>query len=266
MQNARLRLPATLALLAIGTTLSHANERLFSNVSLGVGGFALIAPSYEGSDEYRLRGIPVAFPIFDRDTSERSRVTFRGVDDVRLSVFRRDGFDVGPIVGYSFGRKESLSSKLGGLGDVDGGVVVGAFGSYTLDGLFADVGVSTQVTGGSDNGYLAVAGFGYTAEVAPRVSLTGRADLEYASEGYMDRYFSVTPDQAQASTEGYTAFDASGGIKNMSAGLSVRVEATDRLSLLSNAGYSRLLGNAADSPISVSDNQVSGGLGLLFSF
>ncbi|MEO1746322.1 MAG: MipA/OmpV family protein, partial [Pseudomonadota bacterium] len=140
------------------TSQAHAQDNLFSDVSLGVGAFVNVAPKYEGSDEYRVRAIPFAFPIFNGRESERSRVTFRGVDDVRLSVFRRGGFDVGPIVGYSFGREESLSSKLGGLGDVDGGLVLGAFGSYNAGSAFADVGVSTQITGGSDNGFLATAG------------------------------------------------------------------------------------------------------------
>ncbi|MEO1703404.1 MAG: MipA/OmpV family protein [Pseudomonadota bacterium] len=242
-----------------------ADDGLFADFSINVGAFAFVGPAYEGSDEFRVTGVPVVFPSFG-ENNERSRVTVRGADDVRLSVLRRGGFDIGPIVGYSFGREESLSSKLDGLGDVEGGVVLGAFTSYTAGDFFVETGISTQVTGVDDGGYLATAGFGYTAELAPRVSLTARTGLEYASDNYMDRYFSITDIQSANSAQDYAAFDASGGIKNVDVNLSLDFEATERLSLRASGGYSRLLGDAANSPISESDNQLSGGLGFLFQF
>ncbi|MEN0000999.1 MAG: MipA/OmpV family protein, partial [Pseudomonadota bacterium] len=114
----RLLRPFTLASLAVLTVPTFAAA---DGISFGAGGFAMIAPAYEGSDEYRVRGIPVVFPVFGDGSAERSRINVRGLDDVRLSVLRRGGFDIGPIVGYSFGRDEDLSDKLDGLGDVDGG-------------------------------------------------------------------------------------------------------------------------------------------------
>jgi len=254
-----------LALVAMSASSAWANEAQSAGFSLNVGAFAFIGPAYEGSDEFRVTAVPVVFPSFG-DTGDRSRVTVRGVDDVRLSVLRRGGFDIGPIVGYSFGRKESLSSKLDGLGNVDGGLVVGVFTSYTTGDFFVETGVSTQVTGVDDGGYLANASVGYKADLAPRVSLTARTGFEYASDNYMDRYFSVTNTQSANSGENYSAFDASAGIKNVDVGLSLEFEATDRISLRASSGYSRLVGDAANSPISESNNQLSGGLGFLFEF
>ncbi|MEO0543116.1 MAG: MipA/OmpV family protein [Pseudomonadota bacterium] len=244
---------------------AYADEASTKNFSLNVGAFAFIGPSYEGSDEFRVTGVPIVFPSFG-DSAERSRVTVRGVDDVRLSVFRRGGFDVGPIVGYSFGRDEDLSGKLDGLGDVDGGVVLGAFTSYTAGDFFVESGISSQVTGADDAGYLANAAVGYTAQLAPRLSMTARTGLEYASDSYMDRYFTITDTQSNNSAENYGAFNASGGIKNVGIDLSMEFEATDRITLRANGGYNRLLGDAANSPISESDNQISGGLGFLVQF
>ncbi|MEN0001301.1 MAG: MipA/OmpV family protein, partial [Pseudomonadota bacterium] len=147
-----------------------------------------------------------------------------------------------------------------------GGLVLGAFTSYTAGAFFAETGFSTQVTGGDDNGYVADVRFGYTADIAPRISLTAGTGLEYASDAYMDRYFSVTTAQSNNSGEGYDEFDAAGGIKNVSADLTLEFQATDRVTLRANGGYSRLVGDAANSPISESNNQLSGGLGLLIRF
>lgn len=243
-----------------------ANDRLFSNVSLGVGAFAFVGPSYEGSNEFSIAAIPIAFPVFKPETDDRARVKFGGLDNVRVSVFRRGGFDIGPIVGYSFGRDEDLSDNLTGLGNVDGGLVLGGFSSFTFGQAFVEAGLSAQVTGGSDNGFIADIGAGYTMEVLPRVSLTGRVGTQYASQDYMDRYFSVSAAQADASTQGYRAFVASSGIKNISATLSLNFDASERLSLRASTGYSRLIGDAADSPISEADNQFSGGAGFIFKF
>lgn len=242
-------------------------EGLFDNVSLGVGAQAVVGPKYEGSDEYQVRGFPLAFPVFNNGVStERSRIAFRGLDDVRITVLRFENFDLGPVVGYSFGRDQDVSDKLGGLGDVDGGLVLGGFGSYHFGMAFVEAAISSQVTGGDDNGVIVSFGGGIEAPINSQLTLRSSVSAEYASNDYMDRYFSVTPAQSAASVSNYGVFDAGGGIKSIDFNNSLNFKATDRLTLRASVGYSRLVGDAADSPISESDNQFSGGLGFTYRF
>lgn len=259
---------AVASLITTGLTgAAQAQNSTVEGLSFGVGAFAFVSPLYEGSDEYRLGGVPIAFPVFNNGISEeRSRVAFRGLDDVRVSVLQLGAFDVGPVVGYRFGRDEDDSTKLGGLGDVDGGFVAGGFASYTLNGFSLDGALSSQVTGDGDQGFTGEITAGYDYDLSDRLVLGGRLSTEYASNDYMDQYFSITDVQALNSTQGYAVFDAGSGFKSVGADLSLSFAATERLSLRTTAGYSRLIGDAADSPISEADNQFRGGAGFTFRF
>lgn len=98
--------------------------------------------------------------------------------------------------------------------------------------------------------------------------MTGRAYVStaYGSDDYMDAYFSVTPAQAAASAASLPSFDADAGFKNVSLELGADYRLTDRWTVTSKLGYSRLLGDAADSPVTAARNQWSGGLGLTYTF
>jgi len=102
------------------------------------GGMVLVAPKYEGSDDYRVIGVPLVMPDFGNDTgSFGSRIQFRGPDDVRFRLIDQYGFEAGPVAGYRFGRDEDDSETLRGLGDVDGSIVLGGFAAYRFGALRA---------------------------------------------------------------------------------------------------------------------------------
>lgn len=253
-----------LALSGLSVSSAKADDPVFSNMRVATGGFVSIRPVYEGSNKFRVTGIPVVYPRFGN--GEPSRLEFRGVDDIRYKAIRNAGFQVGPLVGYRFGRKQSDAAELGGLGNVGSGVVVGGFAKYGFGGGFADIALSKQVSGLSDSGFTARFGVGYEAQITQK--LTGRiyASGTFASNDYMDRYFSVSAAQSAASVSNYRMFDAGAGVKNVDLTTSLNFQATDRVSLRASAGYSRIVGDTAKSPISISDNQFSGGLGLIFTF
>lgn len=233
---------------------------------LEVGGFAGFAPKYEGSDEFRFVGYPLIIPKYygdNYDPNVRSRVDFRSIDDVRFSALRLGGLDLGPLAGYNFGRDEDLANRLNGLGDIDGGVAVGAFASYTFEPFFVDIAYNKQVTG-DDTGHTIRFGAGVKQDVSERMLVSAYVGSAYASDDYMDSYFSVSPAQALAS--GLTAFDADSGFKHIGVDLGLDYRLTQRITLKTKAGFARLLGDAADSPITESRNQFSGGLGLSYTF
>ena len=249
------------------------------SVLLGAG--VSIAPEYEGSDEYRVGG----FPIFSFDTGVPGprRFEFRALDDIRLHVARLNGFSFGPIGGYRFGRDEDDADILAGLGDIDGGVVGGAFVAYDFSisegsTLGVDVGISRQFSGDAldenvpgnaafDGDFGFIVDFGASANLAlsPRASLALRVGAEYASDDYMDTHFGINAAQA-ANSPTLGAFDAEAGIKNVYANANLAFDVTERIQVRAGGGYSRLVGDAADSPVSVSDNQFSGSLGVGYRF
>jgi outer membrane protein len=80
----------------------------------------------------------------------------------------------------------------------------------------------------------------------------------------MDAYFSVSP--AQSAASGLSEYEASAGFKNVSLEIGADYKLTERWTATSKLGYSHLLGDAADSPITASESQFSGGVGLTYTF
>ena len=248
------------------------------SVLLGAG--VGVQPVYEGSDEYRVFPFPIL--SYDSGVDGPRRFEFRALDDIRLHALRAGGFSVGPIVGYSFGREEDEADILDGLGDVEGGIVVGGFAAYEFmatptASYGIDVGISTQVSGDIfedepfeddfDYGYEIDFGVSGEFDLTPRLNLAARAGAIYASDEYMETYFGINAAQAAAATDpSITAFDADGGIKNAYINFNAAFDATDTIQLRAGVGYSRLVGDAEDSPVTVEPNQFQGSLGAAYRF
>ncbi|EFL90030.1 MipA/OmpV family protein [Ahrensia sp. R2A130] len=255
------------------------------SILLGIG--AGFQPLYEGSDEFR--AFPVPIFSYDSGVPGPRRFEFRGLDDIRFHALRLGNFSTGPIVGYRFGRDEDDSARLRGLGNIDGGLVVGGFASYefyndTGSSWGADIGISSQVTGDAfdegrfaglptqfDDGYGYEIDFGISNEmdITDRFNLATRIGATYASDDYLQTNFGVGVAQAAAAIaagNGIAAYDADGGIKNAYFNVSGTYELTNYIQLRAGLGYSRLMGDAADSPITETENQFSGSIGAAYRF
>lgn len=257
-------------------------QEMFSR-SILIGAGAGFEPRYEGSDEYRV----FPFPIISYDSGQTGprRFEFRSLDDIRFHALRFGSFSAGPIAGYTFGRDESDADRLRGLGDIDGGLVLGGFASYEFfnsgDVIWsADIGASTQVTGDAfDEGRFGGTGlrddFGYEVDfglsgeynVNPQLNIAMRLGAIYASEDYMMTHFGISDAQAaSANARGnpISAYDADSGIKNVYFKVNAAYDVTENIQIRAGVGYSRLLGDAADSPITESENQFSGTIGAAY--
>lgn len=227
------------------------------------GGVLVISPKYEGSKSYRVTGAPYVFPSFG---SASKFIDVGGPDDVRFRLLNRSSFVAGPLVGYKFDRDEGDGRKLAGWGDVEGGFVVGAFAGYRmLPWLTFDVSYHRTVTGDVDGGQLRF-GLEYEAPVSARLKLLGRVGATYADGDYMSAYFGVTPDQANASAVGLSAYDAQGGFKDVHVSLGAKIDIDQRWSIKIGGRYSRLVGDAADSPVIETPDQFSGTASVTFKF
>ena len=97
-----------------------------------------------------------------------------------------------------------------------------------------------------------------------RLDLSGRAGLTYATDDYMDTHFGIVP--AQAAASGLPVFDPGAGFKDAYIRADLGYDLTDRFRLRAGLGYSRLIGDAADSPVVANRNQFDGQLGLSYTF
>lgn len=256
------RLGAALLAAAPLATSASATELFGSGpLDLQAGGFVFVKPKYEGSKEYDVIGFPYVAPV---GVGEGGWIKFKGTDDVRFSLLNYYGFEAGPVAGYRFGRDQGDADILRGLGDVDGGLVLGGYVAYRAGPVALFASYNHQVTDDDTGGLLRFGVEGKTEVVPQRLWVTATVGATYADEDYMSAYFGVTP--LQSLNSGLAEFDASAGIKDIYLQLVGDINLTDRWGLKLIGRYSRLLGDAADSPVVESEDQFYGGLGVTYRF
>lgn len=234
-----------------------------TNIRVGLG--PVFAPAYEGSDDYKIKAAPLIslrYKDLIRVDNNRVRVNVFGND----GLFRSENFKAGPLVRLNFGRDESDSPDLLGLGEVGTSIELGLFASYTAGPVRFRVRGRQDVASGH-SGMTLTTDLGVAIYRSDRLAVTGSLGTTWADGDYMDSFFSVTP--AQSATSGLAVFDATSGLKDISLSFGSNYAVSDKWALVGNIGYSKLLSDAKNSPIvSVqgSSNQFLGGLWAVYSF
>lgn len=244
-----------------------------SERSLTLGAAAVVKPKYEGSDEHEVIPIPIVIPKFSDPPGDepsaysqiRKRVNFRGLDDIRIRVLGGERFQVGAVTGYITKRDQDDGDLLRGLGDIDGGLVAGAYSAFTFGAFTVDAAILEKVTG-DDAGPEYRFGIETTRQINERTSIGVRVGTTIASQDYMQTYFGVTPAQSRNSRAGLPVFTPDAGVKDVFVAVGGSMDLSDRWLLKAGARYGRLLGDAADSPVIETENQVSGTIGLGYRF
>jgi MipA family protein len=223
---------------------------------LDLGGGVIYKPKYPGADDY----IFLPFPIF-----QASRLYFPGLGHFGGTV---SGFSIYPSFDYHGKREASDSPDLAGTNTVDWALEVGAGIAYRWDWLRVYAQARQGFNGYS--GQVVETGFDVTARLGDRLRLVAGPRVTWASDDYMSTYFGVTPGEAAASGGGLSLYSAGAGFE--SAGILARLsyQVSDRTTFHVRAGWQRLIGDAADSPIVAAgdENQFSVGVGVSrrFSF
>lgn len=232
---------------------------------LTLGAAAAFVPDYEGSNDHKVRALPYV------DASYKDTVFLRGTalgaNVVSINGPRPgDGIKIGPLIRYGFGRDEGDNEALRGLGDIDDAVELGGFARYTAGPWLADLQAVKDVAGGH-GGVLVDAGIGWRAAITPRWRTTLRAHATWADETHMQTVFGISA--AQSARSGLRQHEAGSGFKDVGLSATLAFAVTDSWLLIGRAGYSRLLGDAADSPIVAdkgSADQLSGMLTIAYRF
>jgi outer membrane scaffolding protein for murein synthesis (MipA/OmpV family) len=246
-----------------------------SAVDWTVGGGVAAVPDYEGSDDYRAIPVPL---LLARDLYHpETFVRWRG-GEVSSNLLPNDNLRVGPYAQYIPVRVDVKNNKVDDMkNNGDSVLMLGARFGYEahLSGSRAEGNLKTlgfDVTPQFDvinnNGALVSFGPFYTgAYNAGQWFVEARLEGTWASDDYMENAFGVT--SADAQRTGFDKFTAGADFKDLSGTINATYRLTEHWRLTGALGYSRLFGDAKDSPI-VDDvgnaNQFLVGLGAAYKF
>ncbi len=239
-----------------------------TNIRLGLG--PSISPHYEGDDKYDISVIP-AVSLRWRNLVEVNN------NEVRLIAFNKlfnaDGGNVaggnlrvGPTVSIDFGRDEDRSPDLRGLGNVGTSMELGAFIAYTQGPMRLRARARHDIIDGHGGGTLRLDA-AYTIFQAAPVALGVNATSTWATGNYMRSFFGVNA--AQSAASGLPVYDPGAGFKDVGVEVNANYVFASQWAVVSNVGYKRLIGGAADSPLvrqRGSANQVTFQTFLVYSF
>jgi len=240
----------------IGMTAAE-SPRTPAGWSVDVGGGVLYAPAFSGSEDYQLMAVP-ALRVTYGDTF------FASVGDgVGYTMLAKGNWSAGPLVKYDFGRESDgkspfriagkRSTALTGFADVDGTVQAGAFLKGKWDVWSGSLELLQGLNG--HEGLTAELGFEYSANlrptrgdrfVPPLIFATGPR-VSWADADYTSTYYGVSARDALGS--GLPVYRAGVGLKSAGWGTTLVQPLSGRLTLVAILNYSRLLGDAVDSPL-----------------
>ncbi|MER8506271.1 MipA/OmpV family protein [Mesorhizobium sp. M0228] len=215
------------------------------NVMLAAG--AMYAPKYEGSDEFELVPLPMISATIGRLTIDPGGLSIDVLESNGFKVSVKGGYDIGG------GRKEKDSKHLKGLGDIDGGGVVGAQISYEMGPM--EIYTSVDRTFGGSDGLIGQIGANVSHHYNAFI-LSAGASATFADKNHMQSYFGVTA--LQSARSGLRQYDAGAGLKRFDIEASVTYMASQNWFVRGQAGVGFLTGDAKDSPIVRKTVQPSG--------
>jgi outer membrane protein len=206
------------------------------------------APQYIGADDRMAGAVPLL--RLQRAGSLQS-VSLLGTV-FTSNILNHPVLKTGPTGVFRLGRSDVDDDVVADLPEIDASLDLGwTVGAEFVDPdnsarrVRADFSFRHDVTGAHDGYVLGASASGWTP--TPFFLLGGFASVTWGSDAYMDTYFGVEPSGSAAS--GLPAFNAQAGARDVAAGLVAIIPVNDRM--LAGAGvlYSRLLNDAADSPI-----------------
>jgi outer membrane scaffolding protein for murein synthesis (MipA/OmpV family) len=209
-----------------------------------LGGAAEYKPLYDGASLTRTQGGPV-ISVRYKDLAFASVGEGLGLNLVHGEHYR-GGFalcyDLGRLVSNDVGHLE-------GLGDIKRAPGIKAFFSYAVSKSFplvvrADV---RQILGGADGMAADLDVFMPLPGSSRKLIMFAGPSITYADHRYTQKEFGVTA--AQAAASGYPVYDVHGGADAAGFGFSGTLFLTDHWFIDADTAVNRLLGSAADSPI-----------------
>ena len=208
------------------------------SLRLGVG--IGTTPDYLGSNDYRLRIIPLI------DLRYKDIVALKG-NRLQVRILHREHIKAGPLLVLQFGREEKRNAILTGLGDVSDTVLAGVFIEGSFNGMFGSVEFRQALGGGQGASARFTLAQGLYQSEDKKTRLIAAIRSDWNSRRWSQVNFGITPGQAFDS--GLATYAPGGGFSKVEIDILGRRQITERWYLEWVAGYARLLGGAAGSPL-----------------
>jgi outer membrane protein len=226
-----------------------------------------LAPDYEGSDHYEV--YPLAILGWIRDGMY---ARLEG-DTLMTNVIPMSLFELGPAARWQRERDDVEDGRMDRMRDISGALEAGGLAGIWLrdpDAPLRQAGLRATVlqdVSGSHGGLEVKLNAMGGLPLGDKLSVVVNVSSRYASDDFMDTYFSVDADNARRS--GLPQFRADGGFKDVGADLTLAYFFSDHWGVGFTASYTRLIGDAGDSPvvdIAGSRNQFVGAVTLNFQY
>ncbi|MGH6626658.1 MAG: MipA/OmpV family protein [Burkholderiaceae bacterium] len=227
------------------------------------------SPSYAGSSSRELKLRPVAALRYGRlriSTSGGSALLgFNGDvagSGVSADLLRGNRLQIGASLRVDPGRSSAGDPALAGLPEVRSTLRGRVSAGYALTPHWA-LGLSvSQDLLGRDGGATASTSIGYRDRLTPRTEWSASVGLGWADGQHMRIYYGVSA--ASAASTGYAAFAPGAGLTNAHLGLGITSALNKRWIAFAGLGFSRLLGDAAASPLTRQASSVRATVGLAY--
>lgn len=214
-------------------------------------------PAFSGSSDFKLKPELAGFVRYGRFTitgaggftTKRQEDVERGLD---AELLRRDKVRLNLSLRFDGGRKESTSGQLAGMGDIEPTVR----GQVTVRWKPVP---EWELSAGSSfdvlnrvGGYILSAGASRTFVIDGRQRVIVGGGLSGSGDRYLQAWYGVTPEQSAAS--GYPVYSPREGLRDAAASATYRIEINPQWAGFAGASASRLLGPAAESPLTTQRN------------
>jgi outer membrane scaffolding protein for murein synthesis (MipA/OmpV family) len=226
-------------------------------------------PAFSGSDGAVTKLSPGFFLRHGRFsiTNASGFVTRRAEDVSRgLGIDLLQGSRVKASVGLRWdnGRREDSAEALRGLGDIRPTMRARFSMTTSLTPAWRlGLGVSTDLFG-RGGGYIGDVSLAREWRVLPKTVLGTAVGLSYAGDRYLQTWYGITPEQAART--GRPQFQPGAGPRDVSASVGFRSELSRDWLLIGGLGTSRLLGDAARSPLTTARTGWGANAGLAWRF
>jgi len=263
MKNHKVLMPLLVGALMFslsGPVQVQANDGGLS-LGLGVG----VAPDYIGSNNYT--AIPM---LYGKMTCPEGNYYLElAGTKLRANLVNHDHLVFGPLVNYRLGRDDVISIDdrvVEKMESVDDSFEVGAFLGLVIDEWTFMAEAFQDVSDGHDGFLLALSGT-YLWDVSPSWNLILGGSTTWANNSYMDAFFDV--DAGDSAKTGLHLYNADSQWRDVTCDLGAVYRWDDEWSIRLSGGYTRLLGDAKNSPVTDDrgdQNQFFGGVMAIYTF
>ena len=244
--------PVLAASVAAFIPQASAQDASGPGISFELGVAGKVTPRYFGASKLVLSPVPL---IRLKRLEFPNGFTIGGGSD--------EGFSLSPSIDVIGKRSVSDSPELTGLNTIDTAVELGVAAKYQM-GNFRVMGAVRRGFGGHE-GVRAELGADVIIKPDDQWTFHGGPRLNFGDSKFTNTYFGVTAAEASPS---FAATTTSGGLYSAGLEAGVRYQIDAKWAVEAEAGWSRLTGDAAKSPITAqgSKNQYSASFGVVRRF